>query len=298
LGLAGTIRPEGSEWNHSTTSIGGVPIANLDYEGFLDRIDHWVRNGESQYICVVPAASIVEAVFSRLHRAAVNLSGLNSADGMPLVWTQRLLGHGSATRVYGPELTLRTLDLAANRAWRVAFYGGHPERLQEMTRRMQARFKNLNIVEAISPPFGELADAEDDRMLERLREARPDVLFVGLGCPKQERWMVEHIDRLPCVMLGVGAAFDFHAGAVRQAPPALQRFGLEWAFRLACEPRRLWKRYLTTNPVFACIMLHHVARHWLNKLIRTGRSAAAPAPTVSDLPERKCISQREQRKAA
>ncbi len=257
---------------HTTTSVGGVPIANLDYEGFLQRIAHWISTGWSRYICVVPAASVVEAALDPSHREALRGAGLNAADGMPVVWTQRLLGRRGASRVYGPELTLRTLATAAERGWRVAFYGGHPQRLAAMTQRLHARFPRLRIADAVSPPFRKLSASEDEAMVRRLADARPDILFVGLGCPKQERWMADHIGRLPCVMLGVGAAFDFHAGAVHQAPPLLQRFGLEWAFRLACEPRRLWKRYVKTNPIFVAIMIHHVARHWLAKMSWRGRA--------------------------
>ena len=180
-----------------------------------------------------------------------------------LVWAQRIFGHRKASRVYGPTLMLETLAEAERRGWRMALYGGHEDRLPVLIEELEHRFPKLRIVSAISPPFRALSEEEDAEIVRRINLAEPDIVWVGLGCPKQERWMYEHRDRIDAVLVGVGAAFDFHAGAVRQAPAFLQRFGLEWAFRLACEPRRLWRRYATTNPIYVGL----IARQWLLRLL-------------------------------
>lgn len=246
----------------ATTLVLGVPIANLDYLGVIDQVERWIRAGESRYIGVCPVHSIIEARRPE-HRRVLHGAGLNTADGVPVVWAQRLLGHPAATRVYGPTLMLQTLERAAQRNWRVAFYGGHPDRLPLLIERLKMKFPGLQVVEAISPPFQPLTPEEDQAMVDRLNAARPDIIWVGLGCPKQERWMADHSPLVRGVMIGVGAAFDFHAGKLPQAPPVLQRFGLEWAFRLWKEPRRLFRRYATTNPKYVVLLAGQVASRYL-----------------------------------
>jgi N-acetylglucosaminyldiphosphoundecaprenol N-acetyl-beta-D-mannosaminyltransferase len=241
----------------------GVPIANLGYEGVMDRIGAWIRDGERRYVGVVPVHSLIDAIRLPQHRRSLREADLNTADGVPIVWAQRLFGHDAASRVYGPTLTMRLLERAERRGWRIAFYGGHPDRLEVLVARLRTRFPKLVISEATSPPFRPLSEEEDEAMVQRLRDARPDIVFVGLGAPKQEAWMREHVGRIPGVLVGVGAAFDFHAGAVRQAPPMLQRVGLEWAFRLACEPRRLFVRYARSNPLYVVLLL----RQWLSGVL-------------------------------
>jgi N-acetylglucosaminyldiphosphoundecaprenol N-acetyl-beta-D-mannosaminyltransferase len=239
--------------SYVATSIVGTPIANLDYTGVVNQIGKWIKSKKREYICIVPVHSLIVGFWDKTHRLALRRAGLCTADGVPVVWLQRLLGYRDASRVYGPTLMLKTLELAEREGWRVVLYGGMEDRLDLLEQRLNKLFPNLMLADVISPPFREMTDEEDDAMVDRLRQARPDLVFVGLGCPKQERWMLKHVSRVPGVMLGVGAAFDFHAGAVCQAPAVLQRLGLEWAFRLAVEPRRLWKRYLTTNPTYIAI---------------------------------------------
>ena len=249
--------------HYIATKIIDAPICNLDYSGVVDQIATWVDKKRRDYVCIVPVHSLIVGFWDRAHRAALQGAGLCTADGVPVVWAQRLLGHRGASRVYGPTLMLKALDRAQQEQWRVALYGGSPERLDSLVERLNELYPRLKLVEAISPPYRELTQDEDDLMVDRLRSARPDLVFVGLGCPKQERWMSEHRSRIPGVMLGVGAAFDFHAGAVAQAPLMLQRVGMEWAFRLAMEPRRLWKRYLTTNPVYVALATWQIFCHVL-----------------------------------
>jgi N-acetylglucosaminyldiphosphoundecaprenol N-acetyl-beta-D-mannosaminyltransferase len=232
------------------TSILNIPLANLDYAGVVEKIIHWSRSGQHRYIGVCNVHSTTSAAWTPGLLKALVEADLNTADGMPLVWMQRLMGYKGASRVYGPTLMLETLKIAVPLGLRIAFYGGHPERLPVLLRNLRECFPEINIVESISPPFRELSEEEDQAFTRRLNEARPDIVWVGIGCPKQEKWMHAHRSRIPGVMVGVGAAFDFHAGAVAQAPTYLQRLGLEWAYRFYREPRRLYRRYLVTNPVF------------------------------------------------
>jgi N-acetylglucosaminyldiphosphoundecaprenol N-acetyl-beta-D-mannosaminyltransferase len=247
-----------------TTDVAGVAIANLDYAGAVDRIATWIEREESHYVGVCPVHSIVEAHWRESHRNALMGASINVPDGMPVVWAQRLFGFRAASRVYGPTLMIETLQRAEREGWRIALYGGHEDRLPVLEQRLLERFPRLNLVCSISPPFRTLTEEEDAATIAQLNEARPDIVWVGLGCPKQERWMADHVGRVQGVLIGVGAAFDFHAGAVRQAPALLQSLGLEWVFRLACEPRRLFKRYATTNPCYIWL----ITRQWCCNLIR------------------------------
>lgn len=235
----------------------GVPTHPADYSRAAERIDGWIHEQSSRYVCVCPVHSIVLGWFNREHRRILRQSDLNTADGMPVVWTQQLLGSRQATRVYGPTLMQWLLHDASEKGYRIGFYGGKPEAVERLVKNLKLVYPRMNIVLQISPPYRELTREEDDEMTARINAARPDLLWIGLGCPRQERWMAEHRHRIPAVMIGVGAAFDFLSGTVRQAPRWMQNSGLEWFYRLICEPRRLWKRYLFTNSAFlAGLTLH------------------------------------------
>jgi len=180
---------------------------------------------------------------------------LVTPDGMPLVWALRLLGVRDQGRVYGPDLTLKVCCMAAREGIPVALYGGTPESLQRFSNTVMEQFPGLQIACQIAPPFRPLTAHEADEYTQMIAESGARVVFVGIGCPKQERWMAARKDRLPAVMIGVGAAFDFHSGRVKQAPAWMQRLGMEWLFRLLMEPRRLWKRYFKHNPRFVFLFL-------------------------------------------
>lgn len=190
----------------------------------------------------------------------IDTADLVVPDGVPLVWALKMQGQAGASRVYGPTLTLHVCAAAEKKGLSIGLYGGTPESLDAFQAFLHQRFPALEIACAISPPFRALSPEEDLAYTRQIKSSGAKILFVGIGCPKQEWWMYRHRDQLPLVMLGVGAAFDFHSGKVKQAPPFLQRLGLEWLFRLAMEPRRLWKRYAKHNPRFAYLLVRQLLR--------------------------------------
>ena len=238
-----------------TFTVLGTRISVTNYEAVAQCLERWVYSNESRYICVANVHVLMEAYDSVDFRNVVNSADLVVPDGMPLVWMMRLKGVRHQQRVYGPTLMLHVLEEAARQNISVGFYGGRPEVLTALIKRMQARYKGLNVAFAESPPFKEMSSAEDTEIIERINQSGARILFVGLGCPKQEIWMAEHRGKVTAVMLGVGAAFDFHAGVKPQAPAWMQVIGLEWLFRLITEPRRLWKRYLYHNPRFLALAI-------------------------------------------
>lgn len=219
------------------------------YADAVQRILDWAGRGESRYVCCANVHSVMESFDSPSFRACMNSADLVTSDGVPLVWGLRKLGVSSATRVYGPDLTPAVLRAADRAGLRVGFYGGKPDTLQRLTELTNREYPGL-VGFHFSPPFRELTPEEDRVMVDRINASGVQILFVGLGCPKQERWMADHKDRVRAVMLGVGAAFDFLTGAKAQSPALLQTAGLEWLFRLCVEPKRLWRRYLKHNPRF------------------------------------------------
>jgi N-acetylglucosaminyldiphosphoundecaprenol N-acetyl-beta-D-mannosaminyltransferase len=171
-------------------------------------------------------------------------------DGMPVAWAIRALGFGKQKRINGPDLTWKLLSHCAQRGQSVFFYGSTEQTLAKLDARIRAAFPALNVAGMLSPPYRPLTEAEDQQIVEHVNASGATLVFVGLGCPKQEVWMAQHRGKINAVMLGVGAAFDYHAGTLQRAPVWMQRFGFEWAYRLLKEPRRLWRRYLNTNSAF------------------------------------------------
>lgn len=239
-------------------SILGVRVDPTSYSAATAQIVAWSTNHESRYVCVANVHMIMEAYDSPGFTEIVNTADLVTPDGMPLVWALRHLGHPHQERVYGPELTLRLADAAAQQGIPVGFYGGAPETLRRLKDAFTGRFPSLKIAYSFSPPFHPLTPEEDQEVIREIAASGARILFVGLGCPKQEWWMARHKGRIPAVMVGVGAAFDYYAGTKRQAPAAMQRLGLEWLFRLSQEPGRLWRRYLYHNPRFVGLVLAQI----------------------------------------
>jgi N-acetylglucosaminyldiphosphoundecaprenol N-acetyl-beta-D-mannosaminyltransferase len=206
---------------------------------------------------------VIESTQEKGFRRILNDADLITPDGMPLVWGLRRLGLPFATRVYGPDLTLDVCKGAAAAGVSIALYGGTQESLARFSQFLESRFPAVKIVCAISPPFRPLSIEEDNEFTRLINDSGASIVLVGIGCPKQERWMSQHKGTISAVMLGVGAAFDFHAGRVRQAPSWVQRAGLEWFFRLVSEPRRLWKRYFRIVPRFIALFGIQLAQRLL-----------------------------------
>jgi N-acetylglucosaminyldiphosphoundecaprenol N-acetyl-beta-D-mannosaminyltransferase len=246
----------------------GMRVDATSYADATGRALWWARRQESRYICVANAHAAMECYHSRDYRRAVNGADLVTPDGMPLVWGLRLLGAPAATRVYGPDLTVALLEAAAREDLPVGFYGGTPATVDRLLRVLSQRLPQLKPVFAMSPPFRPATADEDRRIVAQINRSGARLLFVGLGCPKQERWMAEHAGRISAVMIGVGAAFDFLAGVKRQAPRWMQRSGLEWSFRLCSEPRRLWRRYLWYGPQFVALFLWQVMGRRMFPMLR------------------------------
>ncbi len=230
----------------------GIPIAMTDYAQAMDVMDGMVARRERGYVCAVAVHAVMVSQHDPEMRRAVTGSTLTVPDGMPLVWAANLLGENLHNRVYGPELMDRYCRRCADRGHRVWLYGGRDQgSLMQLALNLRRRHPGIEIVGGYSPPFRPLTGEEEDAIAEQINEARADVVWVGVGVPKQEKWMAHMRDRLDApVLCGVGAAFDFHAGRISQAPPWMQERGLEWIYRIAQEPRRLLPRYLSYNPQF------------------------------------------------
>ncbi len=232
----------------------GVGVDAITMADAVDAIQGWIERGERRFVCAVPAHTVMDCRDDPELRAMINGSGLNTPDGMSLVWLLRLRGQAHVERVYGPDLLLATCGRSADRGWRHYFVGGEEGVADRLAAALQRRFPSLAVAGTLSPPFRPPAADEDAAIVARINEARADVVWVGLGSPKQERWMAEHRARLAApVLIGVGAAFDFLSGRKPQAPRWVQRAGLEWAYRLASEPRRLWRRY-ARYPTFVALV--------------------------------------------
>jgi len=254
-------------------SVLGAPLALIDYEGTLDWIDARVADRRPGHICVAATHTVMAMREDPSLRAAVLEASFTVPDGQPLVWALNALGHPLRDRVYGPDLMWKACARAATTGTRMYLHGGRnePEALAGLTRRLRLAHPGLRIVGGSTQHFGEHTDEELDALAERINATRPDIVWVGLGVPRQEKWMQRMRPRLEApVLVGVGAAFDFHAGLVPQAPAWMQRTGLEWLFRLSREPRRLWRRYLRYNPRFVTGFARQYARH-------VARRPASPA---------------------
>jgi N-acetylglucosaminyldiphosphoundecaprenol N-acetyl-beta-D-mannosaminyltransferase len=241
----------------------GIPLALTDYDRTLDWIDATVRARSRGYICVAAVHTVMASREDpELHEAVLG-ADFTVPDGQPLVWAMNLLGHDLSSRVYGPELMDRACARAAATGQRFYLYGGRSQgALVELARLLRIRHPGLRIVGGYAPPFRPLTGEEEAAVAADIARCRAEVVWVGIGVPRQEKWMARMRPKLDApVLIGVGAAFDFHAGIVSQAPEALQRLGLEWAFRLSQEPRRLWRRYLRYNPRFVTGFARQYARH-------------------------------------
>lgn len=245
----------------------GIHVSAIDMGLAVRQIDDWIDGGAHRYVCVSGVHGVMESQRDPELRRIHNGAGMVTPDGMPLVWLMRLAGLAHVDRVYGPDLLAAVLAHGCRRGARHFFYGASEATLARLRSAILSRFPDVQIAGMLSPPFRPLTEAEDAAVVRTINAAAPHIVWVGLSTPKQERWMAAHVDRLSAnVLIGVGAAFDLCSGTVRQAPRIIQRSGFEWAFRLAMEPRRLWKRYLTNNPRFAW----YVVRQMLGRRVSAG----------------------------
>jgi len=262
------------------TNILGVGITPTSYDEVVRLCDHWLasRNtrralrgserpgGRTRYIAVTSVHGIITSVLDPSVRRCINRADVATPDGMPVVWALRSFGCRAQERVYGPTLTLALCAMAEKRGHSIFLYGSRPETLDSLKDNLLLQYPNLRIAGSFSPPFRPLTEDESAEILQRITDSGAAFVFVGLSTPKQELWMAAHAPQLDgMVLVGVGAAFDFHAGNLRQAPPWMQRSGLEWLFRLLAEPRRLWRRYLLVTPLFLplwCLQRLGILQFW------------------------------------
>jgi N-acetylglucosaminyldiphosphoundecaprenol N-acetyl-beta-D-mannosaminyltransferase len=232
-----------------TVSVIGSPIDALTWEHAIARIRGWARARSSRYVCICNVHSVVTASRDTAFAQVLRQADMATPDGAPVAWMMRRMGQTQQVRISGPDLMWRICASAP--ADEGAFlYGSTEQTLSLLCERLRASFPHLTISGAYSPPFRPLSDDEDERIVEMINASGAGLVWVSLGCPKQEQWMARHRGRINAVMLGVGAAFDFHAGTAPRAPLWMRNAGLEWLHRLLSEPRRLWRRYLVTNTLF------------------------------------------------
>lgn len=239
----------------------GVGVSAIDMPTAVAEIGRWIADREQHYVCITGVHGVMESQADPALMAIHNASGLTTPDGMPMVWSARWAGYRDTARVYGPDLLLEVSAAAVSSGWSSFFYGGKEGIPQLLADRLRQRFPGLRVAGTFSPPFRRLTEQEDAEIVAAINASGADIVWVGLSTPKQERWMAEHAGRITApVMVGVGAAFDIHAGVLPQAPAWMQRAGLEWLYRLLREPRRLWRRYLKNNPRFVWAVLRRPPR--------------------------------------
>ncbi|MDV6376009.1 WecB/TagA/CpsF family glycosyltransferase [Deinococcus arenicola] len=249
----------------------GMRVDATTYRDATAHVMAWANAGQARYVCAANVHMVMETHDSAEFRDVVNGADLVTSDGVPLVWALKALGVPQAERVYGPTLMLHVCEAAARDGVPVALYGGTSESLKAFSAVLHANYPGIQLACMIAPPFRPPTAEEDAQYTQQLIDSGARIVFVGIGCPKQERWMAAHTGRLNAVLMGMGAAFDFHTGRVRQAPVFMQRLGLEWLFRLVMEPRRLWKRYAKHNPRFVGLFVLQLLGQ---RVIDRGRKAS------------------------
>ncbi len=251
----GGLRPPLNKMSETEKKSERARVVSLDttvinIDDAINRIVEMARAGESRYVCFSTVHMVMESYDDAEFGARVNAADMVVTDGMPLVWMQRRQGRKDGGRVRANDLMTRLCEIAAAQNIKIGFYGGRQQVIDAIIERAKKELPGLPIAYAYSPPFRPLTADEDAQVTGEIKNSGAQILFMGLGCPKQENWMAAHRGKIPAVMLGVGASFDFYAGNVKESPAWLQNIGLEWLYRLLQEPRRLWYRYLILNPRF------------------------------------------------
>lgn len=222
----------------------------ITWDRALSMLSSWGAKRESRYVCICNAHSVVTTAQDAEFGKVVAEADLATPDGAPVAWMLRKQGFQEQQRINGPDLMWRYCELAAHSGESIFLYGGSAKTLEILQARLMSVFPGLHIAGAISPPFRSPTPEEDEQDVQAINASGAGTVWVSLGCPKQEKWMAQHKGRINAVMIGVGAAFDYHAGTIKRAPLWMQKNGLEWLHRLASEPGRLWKRYFITNTLF------------------------------------------------
>lgn len=256
-----------SEFASEYADVLGVKVSAINMSLAVSMADRWIATGNPGYVCVTGVHGVMEAQTDPEFLRILNHAAINTPDGMPMTWVGRLQGHHHMDRVYGPDFMTAMCRLSVERGYRNFLCGGEPGVAELLSESLQRRFSGLQIVGTYTPPFRALNSEEEMELVVRVRDSRPHILWVGLGTPKQERFMAQYLHRLQVPLLvGVGAAFDFHTGRLRECSDWVKRAGLQWTHRLMQDPKRLWKRYLLGNSSF----LWHLAwqlsglRHYPN----------------------------------
>ncbi len=233
-----------------TKPVLGIPIDVLNWDGVIYQISTWARAHESRVVCICNSHSVVTARQDDNFSNVISEADMATPDGAPVAWMLRRMGAQGQERINGPDLMLKYCEYAAGTDESIYLYGASEDTLHILVKKLHQRFPGLAVAGAYSPPFRPLTVEEETSVVEKINNSGAGVVWVSLGCPKQEKWMASHRGRIRAVMIGVGAAFDYHAGTIERAPLWMQRNGLEWFHRLISEPRRLWKRYFVTNSLF------------------------------------------------
>lgn len=244
--------------NRNHTNILGVKISSLTYNSTLQKIEKWINTKKRDYICVAAVHLIMECQRNNKLLSGVNKAGLVTPDGMPLVWISKLKGQAQTRRVYGPTLTLKLCSLAEKNDYTVFLLGGARGQTKTMATKLKNKFTKIKVVGYHDTPIRPIPKKENQKIVRKINKSKAQIVFVGMGCPTQEQWMIDNrINLRANVLIGVGAAFDFITGEIRQAPFWIQKLGFEWLFRLTQDPLRLWRRYIIDNFKFLVkIFLH------------------------------------------
>jgi N-acetylglucosaminyldiphosphoundecaprenol N-acetyl-beta-D-mannosaminyltransferase len=283
---AGSDSIAASEFLHEYADVLGVKVSALDLKRAVELADRWVAAGSPGYICLTGVHGVMEAQSNSALCRILNEAVINAPDGMPMTWMGRLQGFPEMNRVFGPDFMTEMCRISVDRGYRHFLYGGGPGVADQLRDTLQSKFAGIRVVGAYTPPFRDLTREEEEEVRKQVRDARPDILWVGLSTPKQELFMAQYMDRLQVPLLvGVGAAFDYHTGRIRDCSNWIKRSGLQWLHRLMQDPRRLWRRYLRNNPAFLWQVawqisgLREYPRHWDNSatLGHTLQKSGSPA---------------------
>jgi len=246
-----SLNPNRSLPAHKRCDVLGVGISAVNIPLAVATIEHWIATRQQNFVTITGVHGVMESQSDEKLKQIHNEAGMVTPDGMPMVWMNKLAGNSHVSRVYGPDFMLAVSDVSAKKGYKHFYYGGKEGVADTLKAKLTEQFPGLQVVGVYCPPFRPLTPEEDAAVCKMIDDSGADIVWVGLSTPKQERWMHSHLGKHNApVMVGVGAAFDFHAGLVSQAPKWMQKSGMEWFYRLCTEPKRLWKRYLKNNPLF------------------------------------------------